>query len=217
MKSRDFKDYIYGQFARISKALSSPKRFELLDYLSHGPKTVERLSNEAGMSTANTSKHLQALLEARLVSFRKDKNYVYYALAHPDLVELLKWIKKVSEIQFGDIEQIREEHVGKHSEIKVVHLGEIMQELEAGEAILIDVRPEDEFNDEHIPGAVSLPVHLITERFISLPKDKKIVAYCRGPYCVYATEAVAMLNSYGYEACRLEEGIHEWRASVGVH
>ena len=217
MEPREFKDFVYEQFARISKALSSPKRFELVDYLSQGPKTVETLSRLTEMSVANTSKHLQSLLDAKLVKYSKDKNFVYYSIADDTVVEVLLSIKGVAETRSADITLSRNEYIGRDETIKTVRLKEIVEEIESGEVILIDVRPQDEYENQHIPGALSLPVQSIEEYLSSLPKDKKIIAYCRGPYCVFATKAVEVLNSLGYEAYRMEEGVNEWKQSEFVH
>ncbi|GGM41032.1 ArsR family transcriptional regulator [Paraliobacillus quinghaiensis] len=211
MESREFKDLVYSQFARISKALSSPKRFELLDYLSHGPKSVERLSNDTKMSVANTSKHLQSLLDARLVNYRRDKNFVYYALADENVVELLHSVKNLAEIQFGDITLVKKDYIERNEKVKIVQLKDMLKEIQDGEVVLIDVRPEDEYKNQHISGALSIPVQDLEERIATLPKDKKIIAYCRGPYCAYATQVVETLNSRGYDAYRMEEGVHEWK------
>lgn len=217
MEPREFKDFIYDQFARVSKALSSPKRFELLDYLSQGPKTVERLASETKMSVANTSKHLQALLDAKLVNFNKDKNFVYYALADEKVVEVLLSIKDVAETRFADITLSREEYIGRNATINLVRLKDIFEEITDGKVMLIDVRPLEEYENQHIPGALSIPLQNIEEYLSSLPKDKKIIAYCRGPYCVFATQAVEVLNSLGYEAYRMEEGVNEWKQTEFVH
>lgn len=217
MEPRQFKDFVYGQFARISKALSSPKRFELLDYVSQGPKTVEALSNQTGMSVANTSKHLQALLDAKLVKYSKEKNYVFYSIADDTVVEVLLSIKGAAETRFTDIAFTRKEYIGRDEGIKTVHLKEIFWEIETGEVILIDVRPQEEYENHHIPGALSLPLRGMKGDLDSLPKDKRIIAYCRGPYCIYATQAVEVLNSLGYDAYRMEEGVNEWKQSEYLH
>ncbi|MFC7060267.1 ArsR/SmtB family transcription factor [Halobacillus seohaensis] len=217
MEPREFKDLVYSQFARISKALSSPKRFELLDYLSQGPKTVERLSKEANMSVANTSKHLQSLLDAKLVKFRKDKNFVFYSLADDNVVDLLLSVKNLTEVQFSDITRVREDYIERNEKIKIVQLKDMLKEIQEGEAVLIDVRPDDEYKNQHISGALSIPVQDLEEHISSIPKDKKVIAYCRGPYCAFATQAVETLNSLGYEAYRMEEGVHEWKQAEYIH
>lgn len=216
MEPREFKDFVYGQFARITKALSSPRRFEILDYLSQGPKTVEGLSKETGMSVANTSQHLQSLLEAKLVKFSKDKNFVFYSLADAEVVEALHAIRNLAETRFSDIGQQRKDYIERDDQVRVVQLEEMLQDLQNGDAILIDVRPQEEYEAQHIPGASSMPLKSLEDHLASLPRDKKIIAYCRGPYCLFATQAVETLNSLGYEAFRIEEGIHEWNESC-VH
>ncbi|MGE7766877.1 ArsR/SmtB family transcription factor [Peribacillus sp. NPDC096540] len=217
MEPRDFKDLVYGQFSRISKALSSPRRFELLDYLSQCPKTVENLSKETKMSVANTSKHLQALLEAKLVKYSKDKNYVYYSLSDDKIVEVLYSIKNLAEMQFTDITHWKKVYIGRGETIRTVRLTEVLDEINDGEAVLIDVRPENEYENEHISGAISMPIQNLEGHLSSLPKDKKIIAYCRGPYCLFATQAVETLNSLGYEAYRMEEGVNEWKKAEYIH
>lgn len=217
MEARNFKDLVYGQLARISKALSSPKRFELLDYLSQGPKTVEKLSKETKMSVANTSQHLQSLLEAKLVQFTKDKNYVYYALADEKVVEVLHSIKEMAEVNYTDLPYWRKKYINRDETIKSVHLKDILTEIKEGEAILIDVRPQEEYEHQHITGAMSIPVEDMEDLIELLPKEKKIIAYCRGPYCVFATQAVELLNSLGYDAYRMDEGINEWKLSEYTH
>lgn len=138
MEPREFKDFVYGQFARISKALSSPRRFEIIDYLSQGPKTVEKLSKETKMSVANTSQHLQSLLEAKLVKFSKDKNFVYYSLADDEVVEAFHSIRNAAETRFTDIEQWREDYIGRKENVKMVQFKDILQEIQDGDAVLID-------------------------------------------------------------------------------
>ncbi|MED0965315.1 metalloregulator ArsR/SmtB family transcription factor [Bacillus paramycoides] len=217
MESREFKDLIYGQFARISKALSSPKRFELLDYLSQGPKTVEKLSQETQMSVANTSKHLQSLLDARLVKFNKSKNFVYYYLADDKVAEVISSIRNLTEKQFLDISHWKKEYLERDETIRIVHLKDIFNEITDGEFVLIDVRPQEEFENKHIPGAISVPVQDLEEHLSLLPKNKKIIAYCRGPYCAFASQAVEKLSSLGYEAYRMEEGVNEWKQAEYLH
>lgn len=213
MEPRDFKDFVYGHFAKINKALSSPRRFEILDYLSHSPKTVEKLSKETSMSVANTSQHLQSLLEAKLVKFTKDKNFVYYSLADDKVVEALRAIRNLAETRSPDIEYQRKEYIERNDKVKVLQLESMLQELQNGDAVLIDVRPEEEYEAQHISGAMSIPLHELESHISSLPPNKKIIAYCRGPYCLFATQAVEVLNSFGYEAYRIEEGVNEFKHS----
>ncbi|WLR52522.1 metalloregulator ArsR/SmtB family transcription factor [Bacillus tianshenii] len=210
MDARTFKDRIYYEFTRIGKVLSSPKRLELLDLLSQSPKTVETLSKETKMSTANTSKHLQTLLEARLVTYKKEKNYAIYQLANPKVTELLFSIKSVAEEQIADINLLREEFIVRGNELETIGLEEWIERRKDESHVLIDVRPKAEYLNGYLDGAISIPMDELNEYISSLPKNQKIIAYCRGPYCVYATEAVKRLKSEGFEAARLEAGIHEW-------
>lgn len=217
MEPREFKELVYGQLAQIGKALSSPRRFELLDYLSQGPKSVERLAKETKMSVANTSQHLQTLLKAKLVTFNKDGNFVYYELANENLVAVLDSIKYLSEVQFSDLTYRRKDYIEQNKKIEVVQLIDMLEQVQNGEAVLIDVRPEDEYKNQHISGSLSIPIESLEEHLSSLPKDKKIIAYCRGPYCLFATQAVETLTSLGYEAYRIEEGVHEWKQADYIH
>ncbi|GGF29106.1 transcriptional regulator [Halobacillus andaensis] len=210
MDARSFKDTIYNEFTRIGKVLSSPKRLELLDLLSQSPKSVETLSKETRMATANTSKHLQALLEARLVQYKKEKNYVIYQLANAKVTDLLFSIKSVAEEQITDINLLRDEFIVRGNELETIELEEWADRRKDESHVLIDVRPKAEYMSEHLDGAISIPMEELNDYIIHLPKDKKVIAYCRGPYCVYATEAVELLQSEGFEAARLEASVHEW-------
>lgn len=211
MDVRGYKDNIYNQFSRIGKVLSSPKRLELLDLLSHGPKSVETLSNETKMSVANTSKHLQALVEGRLVRFRKEKNYVIYRLSDQEVVELLMAVKLVAEKQLAETHLLRNEFVVKPDRMESITLDQFRERMDHGGITIIDVRPHEEYDAGHIDGAISVPIDEINGYLKQITNDEQIVAYCRGPYCVYATQAVELLRSKGYKAIRLEAGLHEWR------
>lgn len=211
MDSREFKDFVYGEFARIGKTLSSPKRIELLDLLTQGPKSVELLASETKMGIANTSKHLQALLDAKLVSFAKEKNYVIYELAGDEVMHLVMALRSTAEERIADINIVRNDFILKNDDFDTIELKDLAEKIKEGSITLIDVRPSDEYAADHLPSAVSMPISEVETRLNSLPKDKEIVAYCRGPYCVYATEAVELLRSKGYKASLLESGINEWK------
>lgn len=213
MEPREFKDFIFSHFSRVSKAFSSPKRFELLDLLSQSPKTVEMLAKETNMSLANTSKHLQSLLESKLVSFKKEKNYVIYKLVDESIYDILSSIKILTEKQMVEVKHKRINYISKPSEIEALSIEELTTFLKSNTTELIDVRPTREFEAGHIPGAISIPITNLKEMLASLPKDKKIIAYCRGPYCVYATEAVELLQEQGFTAYLLEAGVQDWKQS----
>lgn len=210
LDSRTFKDSIYSDFSRIGKVLSSPKRLELLDLLSQSPKAVETLANETKMSVANTSKHLQALLEARLVNFSKEKNFVIYQLANQKVVNLLFSIKGVAEEQIAEINLLRNEFIVRPNHLETIELHDLLNQMENANQIIIDVRSKEEYEYGHLDGAISIPIDELDLFIKNLPKDKVVIAYCRGPYCVYATEAVELLLSKGYKAFRLEAGFLEW-------
>lgn len=211
MESREFKDFVYGEFARIGKTLSSPKRIEILDLLTQGPKSVELLASETKMGIANTSKHLQALLDAKLVAFAKEKNYVIYELAGDEVMHLVLALRSTAEQQIDDINIIRNDFILKNDEFDRIELKDLAEKIKEGSITLIDVRPAAEFAADHLPSAVSMPISELGERLSLLSKDKEVVAYCRGPYCVYATEAVELLRSEGFKASLLESGVNEWK------
>jgi rhodanese-related sulfurtransferase/DNA-binding transcriptional ArsR family regulator len=208
--SRDFKDSIYYHFSRIGKTLNSPKRIELLDILSQGPKSVDILAKETEMSVANTSQHLQTLLEVRLVKFRKEGTYVVYQLANNKVCDLIQSIQKIAEERFEEINQLRKDFIERPDRLESINLSTFFKRIKNGNITLIDVRPKSEYDANHIPGALSIPIEELNEKIIELTKDKEIIAYCRGPYCVSATEAVELLTSHGFQAVRLEIGIQHW-------
>lgn len=206
MEAREFKNFAYGHFTKISKALSSPRRFELLDYLAQGPKTVERLAIETQMSVANTSQHLQALRDARLVISSKVKNHHYYELADSEIAGLLQMTKRLAERRFPDVTDVRAQETTDGGSVPVISAQEACEELRNGRAILIDVRAQDEFDSRHLPGALSIPLAELEQYIPQLPGAKKIIAYCRGAYCLFASDAVRLLCGHGFDAYRLDEG-----------
>jgi rhodanese-related sulfurtransferase len=210
---REFKDRLYGQFARIGKALASPHRLELLELLAQGERTVDSLATEMGLSLANTSQHLQALRQAGLVESRKDGLFVSYRLSDPTVFDLCAAIRKVAERQLADLERLVREHFGDRSEAEVVEMNELLKRARSKRVVVLDTRPSSEYVAGHIPGAISVPVDDLQRRLRHFPKGKEYVAYCRGPYCVYADRAVELLRSNGRKARRLREGFPEWRAA----
>ena len=213
--NRQFKDAIYEQFARISKALSSPKRLELLDLLCQGERTVEVLARATGLSVANASQHLHTLRAARLVDAEKQGLFVVYHLADRQVCDLLSAIRLLAEARLADIEQITRQFMESHPNLEPVDRETLRERVLSGAVTLLDVRPREEYLAGHIPGALCVPLEELEQRLDSLPREQEIVAYCRGPYCVLAVEAVERLKARGFKAHRMEDGVVEWR-SLGL-
>jgi rhodanese-related sulfurtransferase/predicted transcriptional regulator len=210
---RDFKNRLYGQLARLGKALSSPVRLEILELLAQGERSVDSLATEMDLSLANTSQHLQALRQAALVDSRKEGLFVYYWLVDPDVFELSKVIRSVAERRLADLERLVREHFGDRSGVDAVQIDELLKRARSKQVVILDTRPASEYVAGHIAGAISVPVDELHRRLKELSKGKEYVAYCRGPYCVYADRAVEILRANGRRARRLIEGFPEWRAA----
>ena len=210
--NRAFKDAIYEQFARIGKSVSSPKRLELLDLLCQGERTVEVLAKESGLSIANTSQHLQVLRAARLVEAEKEGLFVIYRLADQTVCEFFRAMRVLAESRLAEVEQIKRRFLEGREGMEPVDREALLKLVREGAVTVLDVRPVEEYNAGHIPGAISLPLKELQLRLSDLPRDQEIVAYCRGPYCVLSIQAVEMLRAKGFQAVRLEEGIQDLRA-----
>lgn len=210
--NRKFKDAIYEQLSRIGKALASPRRLELLDLLCQGPRTVEALANEAGQSLANTSQHLQVLRTARLVEAEKRGLFVTYRLADDKVCKLYRELRTLAESRLHEIQAVTREFLEQRGELELVDREALIARVRSGEVVLLDVRPTEEFEAGHIPGAVSVPLAELESRLAELPQDREFVAYCRGPYCVLSVQAVEALRAKGFSAMRMDEGIPDWRA-----
>jgi rhodanese-related sulfurtransferase len=215
MGHRAFKDRLYAQFARVGGALSSPRRLELLDLLAQGERPVEELAAETAMSIGSTSQHLGVLREAQLVVAEKRGLRVYYRLAGPEVSALFRSLRSAAETQLAEIDRLVDEYLGHRSELSAVGKEELLRRIREGTAVVLDARPVVEFRQGHIRGAISIPVDELTQRLNELPPGKDVVAYCRGPYCVYADEAVQLLRERGISALRLEDGYPEW-ADAGL-
>jgi rhodanese-related sulfurtransferase len=211
-RKRQFKDSIFEQFARIGKAVSSPKRLELLDLLCQGERTVEALAAEAELSIANTSQHLQVLRTARLVETSKEGLYVTYRVADPAVGEFVRSIRVLAENQLAEVEQISRRFFDQRRDLEPIDREALVKRARKGEVVVLDVRPAEEYRAGHIPGALSIPIRELKRRLSELPKSQEIVAYCRGPYCVFSDQAVELLRARGFQAVRLDEGILDWRA-----
>jgi rhodanese-related sulfurtransferase/DNA-binding transcriptional ArsR family regulator len=213
MGDRVFKTQLYGQLARVGKAIASPYRIEILELLAQSPRTVESLAGEIGLSMGNASAHLQALREARLVESRKDGLYVHYSLADEAVADLLHAMRGVAERRLAEMDRLVKTYLGGRESLESIGFDELAARVRAGAVVVVDVRPRSEYEAGHIAGAISIPHDEIARRLAELPRGKAIVAYCRGPYCVFADEAVRTLRSNRRKALRLEGGFPEWRAA----
>jgi rhodanese-related sulfurtransferase len=211
--SHEAKKRIYEQFARIGKALASPQRLELLDLLGQGERSVDALATATELSIANASQHLQVLYAARLVETRRDAQRIYYRLADASVEELWHAMRHTAEQRLAELDSVAREYLTGRDEFEPIERTELLKRLKAGTVTLIDVRPADEYQEAHLPGAISVPVEEVKAFAKKAPKRKQVVAYCRGPYCVYALRAVAELRKRGITATRLEDGVGEWRAA----
>jgi rhodanese-related sulfurtransferase len=210
MAHREFKDRVYPEFARVSQALASERRLELVDLLAQAPRRVEALAEEAGMTVANVSQHLQVLKNARLVESERQGTAVTYRLASPAVLRLWLALRAVAEDRLPEIGRLRGEFAADLE--PVLPRADLQRMLKQGEALLVDVRPAVEFAHGHVRGALSIPIEELPARVDELPRDRRIVAYCRGAYCLFADEAVALLRDRGYDAVRLDGGWPEWFA-----
>lgn len=210
--SRTFKDELFDQFARIGKALANGRRLELLEMLAQRERTVEELARLTDMSIANTSQHLQVLRRARLVEFTKEGLHAHYRLPDGRVFRLWQALRDLGEDRITEIQRVVHTFATDRKILKAVTIEELKHGLRDGSVILLDVRPVEEFGAGHIPGALSMPLAELRARLRGLSKKREIVAYCRGPYCVLADEAVALLRSHGRKAFRLEQGFPDWKA-----
>jgi rhodanese-related sulfurtransferase len=214
MGDREAKTALFDEFARAAKALASGRRIELLDVLANGERTVEALAGEVGLSLANASQHLQVLRHAGLIAGRRHGTSVRYRLAGPQVFELWRALRAVGASRLAEVERLAGAYLGARDELEPVTREELARRLQDGDhLVVLDVRPAAEYAAGHLPGAVSIPVGELRRRLAELPGDREIVAYCRGPYCAFAHEAVAILREAGRSARRLEDGLPEWRAA----
>src|SRR5699024_1470852 len=207
---RKLKDLLYQEFARIGKSLSSPKRLEILDLLAQGPKSVEELAKATSMSVANVSQHLRMLYHSKMVTYHKEGNYVIYELMDEAIADFLEALHRLSEKQYMEIQHIKQEFLNSNQEIDSISLEELDQRLNTGEILLLDVRPHSEYESNHIPGAVSLPIEELEDKISTLLTDQEVVAYCRGTDCVMSSKAAELLKEQGNDAYRIQEGVQDW-------
>lgn len=206
------KKQLFTHFAQIAKAMASPNRLELLEALAQGERSVDKLAQATGMPIANTSHHLQVLREGGLVQSRKEGVQVIYRLSDDEIPQMLGCLQRVGERHLAKVELIVREHFASDDGLRLVNHQELTALLKSGEAIVIDVRPPEEYAAGHIPGAINVPIEALPRRLAEFPQRKEVVAYCRGPYCMLAVEAVKRLRKRGYRARRLEDGFPEWKS-----
>ncbi len=213
MNNRTLKDLLYEQVSRVGKALSSPKRLEILEMLAQGEKAVETISAEVAIDNKLASAHLKALKEARLVQTRRDGKRIYYKLTGNDVAHLGVSLRQVAEEHLVELQMAVQKMVANPNHMVSVGRKELMAQAKRGEVIVLDVRPQDEFDTAHLPHARSLPLAELALRLAELPRDVEIVAYCRGPFCLMSDEAVKLLQAKGYRARKTSDGISEWQAA----
>jgi rhodanese-related sulfurtransferase len=210
---RAFKDRLYATFARLGKALASPHRLEILDLLAQGERTVEALAKDAGMSIANASQHLQVLRGARLVEARRAGSFVHYRLADESVFRLWQSLRDAGTERLPEVEHVVATYLGEREALEPVDAQELLERIARDDVVVLDVRPASEFRAGHIRGARSVPLEDLATTLRELPPDTDVIAYCRGPYCVWADEAVAALRAGGIRARRLATGFPDWRAA----
>jgi len=213
MSSSQYKHQLYDQLASIGKAVGHGRRLELLEYLAQGERTVESLAKLAGLTVANTSRHLQLLRQAGLVAARKQGLYVYYRAADDGVVALTTALRRVAEAHRAELTRLLHRYFRDRDGLEPIPRPELLARAREGLVTVVDVRPAEEYAAGHVPGAVNIPLRELEQRLQELPRGQEVVAYCRGPYCVLAYEAVTRLREKGYAARRLEDGFPEWRAA----
>ena len=212
-ENQTYKGQLYHLFASVASAMANPHRLELLDLLVQAPRTVEDLAREAHMSIANTSQHLQRLKQAHLVVDTREGAYIRYHLADPAVARLWLELRSVAEQQLAEVEHTLDAYRARRQEFEKISADELLRRMRKNEVALLDVRPQVEYRAGHLPGALSIPLDELERRLSELPGGKTIVAYCRGPYCVLADEALELLTTRGWKVARLEEGVVEWQAA----
>lgn len=211
MNVRDFKDTIYGELASIAKALANPNRLEIIELLAQGPSSVEYIAENTEISVANASQHLQTLKSARLVRSEKRGKYSYYSLSNSGVYELWKSMRDLGFAQNAQIEKMVKDFRKSRHNLESVSSDQLLKRIEEGKSLLLDVRPHEEYEAGHIVSALSIPQNELMEKLKSLPKSKEIIAYCRGPLCAMADDAIKLLQEHGYRAAKFDAGYPEWK------
>jgi rhodanese-related sulfurtransferase/predicted transcriptional regulator len=211
MRGREFKDALFEQFGQVASAFASPRRIEIVDVLAQGERHVEAIAEQANLSVANTSRHLQVLKAANLVASRKQGLQVFYRLADPLVLEGYRSLQKLAEARLAEVGRLVDDYFSSTDGLEPVEKEELLRRARNRDVVVLDVRPVEEYVAGHIAGALSVPLAQLERRLADLPRGRRVVAYCRGPYCVLAAEAVRVLRKRGVNAVRLKEGYPEWR------
>jgi rhodanese-related sulfurtransferase/DNA-binding transcriptional ArsR family regulator len=212
--NRGAKAALFDEFARLAQALANGRRLEIIDVLANGERTVERLASETGLSVANASQHLQVLRGVGLVRRRRDGTRIYYQLRDPEVFDLWRNLRNVAAQHRAEVGRLADAYLGARDSLEPVTRAELLRRLKRGDdLVVLDVRPSEEFAAGHLPPAISIPLPELRRRLRDLPRDKEVVAYCRGPYCAFAHKAVRVLQQAGIRARRLEDGLPEWKAA----
>jgi len=211
MDKRIFKDKAYSILATMIKAMANPHRLEIVDLLGQGEKTVEEIANETSMSIANTSQHLQVLKAANLVEIRREGNFIHYKLAHEEIYRSWQMLRELGLKHIAEVEKLVKDFREKRNSLEALRMDELLTKMKSKNVVVLDVRPTSEYENGHIPGAVNIPIEDLATQLKKLPKNKEYVAYCRGPFCVFADDAVQLLIQKGFKAKRLEEGYPDWK------
>jgi rhodanese-related sulfurtransferase/DNA-binding transcriptional ArsR family regulator len=211
MNKRQFKDKVYGELARITKSLANPHRLEIVELLAQGEVSVEQIAEQTSLPIANASQHLQVLKQAQIVEINRQGNFIFYRLSNANVFKAWKALRDLGVERIAAIENVVKEFRKSKFDFERVTIDELIAKIDSGKVTVLDVRPESEYRQGHIANALSIPIDELSRRLKELPKRAEIVAYCRGPFCVYADEAVAMLTQAGYKAKRLTEGFPDWK------
>jgi rhodanese-related sulfurtransferase/DNA-binding transcriptional ArsR family regulator len=210
MNKRQFKDQVYSELARITKSMANPHRLEIIELLAQGEFSVEQIADQTNLPIANASQHLQVLKMAQLVEINRQGNFIFYRLANANVFKAWRALRELGVERIEAIDKVVKEFRKSKLDFETVTIDELLEKLESGKVTIVDVRSESEFKQGHIANAISIPIEELSKRLKELPKRTEIIAYCRGPFCVYADEAVALLMKAGYKATRLEEGFPDW-------
>ena len=211
MEKRIFKDKAYAILATMIKAMANPHRLEIVDLLGQGEKTVEEIAVETNMSVANTSQHLQVLKAANLVEIRREGNFIHYKLTHEEIYKSWQTLRELGLKHIAEMEKLVKDFREKRNSLEALSMEELLKRIKSKNVVILDVRPEMEYKNGHIAGAINIPVENLTAKIKKLPKNKEYVAYCRGPFCVFADDAVHLLTKKGFKAKRLIEGFPDWK------